>query len=231
VNTKPIAVIPARANSKRIPNKNVKLFGGKPIIVRALETALDSNVFSDVYITTENKEIAEVCRNSGARVPFVRPFELSQDAVRADEVMNHMAKWVNSNLGDVDICCLLPTTPGLITDDFLNSYETWKAIKEQVKTLFAVTEYQPTAFRSFTMNSTKKLNPLFPEKLHFQTQDLEKTYADAGQFYWASTQTWLTTSSITAESSAGFILPQARAIDINELSDWILAEKYLLETL
>jgi N-acylneuraminate cytidylyltransferase len=231
VSAKPIAIIPARANSKRIPEKNTKLFGGKPMIVRAIETILESNVFSQVIVSTESKYIAELSSRFGAKVPFIRPSELSNDDVRADEVMNHMAQWVIEHLGDLDICLVLPTTPGLIAEDFRRSYENWLTVKKNVDTLFAVTEYQTTAFRSFTLDSSQKLNPLFPEMLQLQTQDLEKTFTDAGQFYWASSRTWKTTTSITAESGAGFVLPKNRAIDINEPSDWILAEKYLLESL
>lgn len=229
--SKPVAVIPARGNSKRIPNKNVKLFGGKPIIVRAIETVLASKVFSDIFISTESSEIADLAKSAGASVPFIRPTELSGDDVRADAVMNHMASWITKNYGELDICCVLPTTPGLIAEDFRKSYEKWEQIKTQVKTLFAVTEYPTTAFRSFTLNPEQKLTPLFPEKLLLQTQDLEKTYTDAGQFYWASTQTWLKTLSITTEVGAAFLLPQERAVDINEPKDWILAETFLLKTL
>jgi N-acylneuraminate cytidylyltransferase len=231
VSSKPIAVIPARANSKRIPNKNVKLFGGKPMIVRAIETILEANIFSEVFVSTESASIAQLSKNSGATVPFSRPKELSEDNVRADQVMNHMAQWVTENFGEPDICLVLPTTPGLKSEDFVKSHEVWNVVKKDVDALFAVTEYQTTAFRSFTLDETRKLTPLFPEMLQFQTQDLEKTFTDAGQFYWASAQTWMKTRNITAERAAGFILPQNRAVDINEPGDWILAEKLLLKPL
>lgn len=223
----PVVVIPARAGSKRIDKKNTKLFRGVPIIGIAIKTALESGIFSHVIVSTEDENIKEISVGFGAFVPFLRPKDLAMDQVRADAVVGHASKWIDLNLGSNDVCCILPTTPGLHPNDLSDSYTYWKEQQGKIKTLFAVTTFFQTPFRSFSMNSSNLLRPLFPEQLLKQTNELETLYSDAGQFYWATTGTWQETQSITAEQSAGWVLPKERAIDINEPSDWELAENII----
>lgn len=222
-----VAVIPARLGSKRIPLKNIREFNGRPIIEFAIEAALNSGVFEDVIVSTDSEEIARVASNAGATIPFIRPEFLAGDDVRADAVLGHAASWVLDEYGITNICNILPTTPGLLPTDLSESFEKWMEVKDKFLTLFAVVEYQNTAFRSFLLDSTGKLEALFPEMLQKQTQDLAPTYADAGHFYWATAETWQKTTSITAEVSQGWPLPQFRTVDINVERDWQLAEALL----
>ena len=219
------AIIPARAGSKRVVGKNLRDFGGKPLLVIAIETALKSEIFEHVIVSTEDEATIEVALKAGAEVPFRRPLSLSGDDVRADSVMAHAADFLSTHTKSTEICCLFPTTPGLVPKDLTDSAEEWMVSRAYFKALFAVTEYQQSAFRSFTISKTNQLHPLFPEKLQVQSQDLEGTYTDAGQFYFAGLQQWKTTTSITAETpSKGWIIPNYRAIDINTESDFALAK-------
>jgi len=230
VTSLPISVVlPARAGSKRINRKNLHMFKGRTLLSIAIETALEASIFQHVIVSTEDQETIEVALNSGAEVPFVRPLNLCEDDVRADAVMAHAASYLEEKTSSTELCCLLPTTPGLTPKDLQDAGNEWIKLREKYRTLFAITEYQHTAFRSFTVLSDGVLNPLFPEKLLAQTQDLEPTYTDAGQFYFASLQTWKRTISITSETpSKGWIIPNSRAIDINTEADLNLA-KLLLE--
>ena len=219
------AILPARAGSKRLAGKNLRDFGGRPLLAIAVENALNAGIFEHVIVSTEDEETKKIALEAGAEVPFVRPISLCGDNVRADSVMAHAADYLRSNTGSLDICCLFPTTPGLVPQDLRDAAQEWMNSKEKFNSLFAVTEYQQTAFRSFTILENQVLNPLFPEKLQVQSQDLETTYTDAGQFYFASLQTWKDTTSITAEiPSKGWIIPNYRAIDINTESDLTLAK-------
>lgn len=226
----PISVIlPARAGSKRVTGKNLREFDGRPLLAIAIETALQAGVFEHVIVSTEDEQTIEVALRAGAEVPFVRPKSLSGDEVRADTVMAHAADYLLKNSNSTEICCLFPTTPGLNAQDLSDSAEEWMKSRNDYKSLFAVTEYQQTAFRSFTISNNNELKPLFPEKLQVQSQDLENTYTDAGQFYYASLHTWKNTTSITAEiPSKGWIIPNTRAIDINTESDLELAKLTIL---
>ena len=226
----PISVVlPARANSKRVAGKNLRDFGGKPLLSIAIQNALKAEVFDRVIVSTEDDETINVALAAGAEVPFVRPKLLSGDNVRAESVMAHAAEYLSENSISTEICCLLPTTPGLISQDLTEAAIDWMKYKTNFKSLFAIAEYQQTAFRSFVLSNSGELHALFPEKLQMQSQNLETTYTDAGQFYFASLQTWKTTTSITAEiPSKGWIIPNSRAIDINTEADLELAKLSIL---
>lgn len=222
------AVLPARAGSKRIKRKNLQKFKGKPLLSIAIENALEASIFQHVIVSTEDEETISIALASGAEVPFVRPSNLCGDDVRADAVMAHAAEYLSAETNSTELCCLLPTTPGLIPSDLHNAGKAWMDLRTNYRSLFAISEYQHTAFRSFTIREDGSLTPLFPEKLLAQTQDLEPTYTDAGQFYFASLKTWQNTQSITSEvPSKGVIIPSIRAVDINTPQDLELAKLLL----
>ena len=111
-----ICVIPARGGSKRIPGKNIKDFLGKPLIAYSIEAALNSKVFSEVIVSTDDEMIANVAREFGASVPFFREASLSDDYATSTDVIKDAIRRVNSNFSDV--CCLYATAP-LITAEIL----------------------------------------------------------------------------------------------------------------
>ena len=103
---KPICLIPARGGSKRIPRKNIKLFNGKPLISWSIECALKSNLFSRIFVSTDDYEIARIAKNCGAEIPFIRPLNLSDDFAKDLDVIDHFIKWglaneINSNVPTV----------------------------------------------------------------------------------------------------------------------------------
>ena len=112
-----VAIIPARGGSKRIPRKNLKSFHGKPIISYSIETAIASNCFDKVIVSTDDPEIAKVSKDWGADVPFVRPDNISNDHATTLEVIQHAINWCEQegwNLSNV--CCVYPTAPLLLPD-------------------------------------------------------------------------------------------------------------------
>ncbi|MFK5882067.1 MAG: 2-C-methyl-D-erythritol 4-phosphate cytidylyltransferase, partial [Sulfurospirillum sp.] len=107
-----IAIIPARGGSKRIPKKNIRDFLGKPLIAYSIEVALASNLFEKVIVTTDDEEIAEIARKYGAKVPFLRPKELSDDFTGTQDVINHAIAYLE-NQGEYYeyICTIYATAP------------------------------------------------------------------------------------------------------------------------
>ena len=125
-----IAVIPARGGSKRIPKKNIKVFSGKPMIAWSIEAALASELFDDVIVSTDNIEIAEVARSYGAKVPFTRPDELSDDFAVTADVMLHALEWIISqNYDPKAVCCIYATAPFIDVNDLHKSWEIFKTNK------------------------------------------------------------------------------------------------------
>ena len=120
-----IAIIPARGGSKRIPRKNIKFFAGKPIIARAIATALKSKLFDKVFVSTDDDEIATISRKYGAETPFIRPKDLSDDFTATVEVIAHAVNWsLSKKLNVKQICCIYPTSPFLEPYDLIKGQQT-----------------------------------------------------------------------------------------------------------
>src|SRR5688500_17164568 len=108
--SQPVAIIPARGGSKRIPRKNVKPFAGRPMIAHSIVAAQEADVFGRIIVSTDCEEIADVARQHGAEVPFLRPTELANDVIGTDAVNVHAMQWLAAQ-GDrvAEFCCIYAT--------------------------------------------------------------------------------------------------------------------------
>jgi len=187
----------------------------------ALETAIDSGFFDKVVLSSEDPEILDVGYKMDSVEVLKRDSILSEDAVRADDVIRNVAKCLGLNDSDL-VCCLLPTTPLLTVEvfrDALNSY-----IGNGVT--FGVTKSLQTPYRSFNMDLDGKLTSLFPKKLNEQSNDYPETFNDAGQFYIATKKIWDSNFSITASPEVyGYQLGIEKSIDVNTPKDWALLKR------
>src|SRR4051812_33019226 len=113
-----IAIIPARGGSKRIPQKNIRNFAGKPMIAYAIGAALRSKLFKHVIVSTDSDEIAHIAREWGAETPFSRPTELADDHTPTVPVIAHAITACRSTLANIDyVCCIYPGVPFIQTAD------------------------------------------------------------------------------------------------------------------
>lgn len=217
-----IAVIPARGGSKRIPRKNIRPFGGRPMITHAIDAALRSGVFEHVVVTTDDDEIASIAVAAGAEVPFVRPLELADDHTPTVPVIAHAVQacqkigWPVSHA-----CCIYPGVPFISVDDLRGAL----ALLEQTGAAysFPITEFPSAIQRALRRLPDGRMQPFHPEFELTRTQDLEPAYHDVGQFYWGRTEAWLTNNRIHG-SGVGFPIPSWRAVDIDTPADWERAE-------
>ena len=107
-----LAIIPARGGSKRIPGKNIKDFCGKPIIAYSIEAALSSNLFDEVMVSTEDEKIAEVSKQYGAAVPFMRSAQNADDFTGPGDVIYEVLNDYNKNDRVFNnVCCIYATAP------------------------------------------------------------------------------------------------------------------------
>ncbi|MFG0462312.1 pseudaminic acid cytidylyltransferase [Pseudomonas sp. yb_1] len=218
-----LAVIPARGGSKRIPRKNIKLFCGKPMIAWSIEAALASGCFDKVIVSTDDQEIANVAREWGADVPFMRPAELADDYAGTLPVIKQAVQAM-SRLGmDAEhVCCIYATAPFVSAD----------ALREGLRTLensgasyaFSVTSYAFPIQRSVRLDSQGRVSMFHPEHSLTRSQDLEEAFHDAGQFYWGRGAAWLAEAPIFSSDAAAVVLPRYRVQDIDTLEDWLRAE-------
>ena len=219
-----LCVIPARGGSKRIIKKNIKKFCGKPIIIWCIEQAKRSKCFDKVIVSTDDSEIASIAKNAGVDVPFKRPKFLSGDHTATVPVISHAIKWsLKYHKKPSYVCCLYPTAPFVKSSDLKNGLKILKSSSSDY--VFPATDYSYPIQRSFKIKKDKKLKMVFPKYYKFRSQDLDEVFHDAGQFYWAATDTWLENKPIISKNSTPFLIPRYRAMDIDTIEDWLIAEK------
>lgn len=218
-----IAIIPARGGSKRIPRKNIKSFYGKPIIAWSIEAAKTSGLFEHIIISTDDEEIAEVARNYGATVPFMRPEALSNDFAGTTEVIAHATQWALDQGFDVDaVCCIYATAPFIQTTDIKQGLDILESGAWDY--VFTVTDFAAPIFRSFKQTAEGGIEMFFPEHFTTRSQDLPNALHDAGQFYWGRPDAWIEGKRVFDQYSKSILIPRWRVQDIDTQEDWVRAE-------
>lgn len=218
-----LAVIPARGGSKRIPGKNIRLFAGKPMIVWSIEAALRCGIFDRIIVSTDDEAIADVAREAGADVPFMRPPELSDDHTATIPVIAHAIEaMAEQGFDATEICCLYATAPFVSADDIQKAYEAFT--QGNWRYCFTVTDFPAPVFRSFEILENGSVQMFWPENFTVRSQDLPQAYHDAGQFYWGKKEAWLSGDKLFAEYAHGFRIPRWRVQDIDTPDDWERAE-------
>jgi N-acylneuraminate cytidylyltransferase len=217
-----IAIIPARGGSKRIPRKNIKDFLGKPIIAYSIETAIESNLFDKVVVSTDDEEIAKVARAYGAEVPFVRPRELADDFSGTNSVVKHALNWFLEQDICVDyVCCIYATVPFLGSRYLKEGFEKLQSSNKSFS--FSVTSFASPIQRAIKIKDNN-ISMFFPKHQATRSQDLEESYHDAGQFYWGKAEAFLNDKSLFSQQSYPVILPRDLVQDIDTIEDWNKAE-------
>ena len=218
-----IAIIPARGGSKRIPHKNIKPFGGKPIISYSINAAKKSNLFKRIIVSTDSEKIAKVSRAYGAEVPFMRPPEISDDYTHVSPVIHHALQWLLNNGEIVEyICCILATAPLLESKYICRGYE---LIKDRNATsAIAVTAFPYPIFRAYKINNAGRIEMVWPENFDTRSQDWPETYQDACQFFWANAKKFLKEKTFLTSDTIPVKLPRYMVQDIDTLEDWKSAE-------
>lgn len=218
-----LAIIPARGGSKRIPRKNIRDFLGKPIIAYSIEIALESDLFDEVMVSTDDPEIADVAKKYGAKVPFMRSKENADDyATTVDVLVEVLQAYQKQGKYFENGCCIYPTAP-LIKASFIESgYK--KLTDSNFSTVFPVVEFSYPIQRSLKLNEKGKAEMNWSEYLETRSQDLPKAYHDAGQFYLFKVEELLKEKKLFGKNSGAIVLPSTSVQDIDTEEDWKLAE-------
>ena len=215
-----VAIIPARGGSKRIPRKNLLAFDGVPMIVRSIRTALDSGLFEQVVVSTDDAEIAELALAHGAQVPFLRPAELADDFTGTAAVIVHALQ----QLPAFDYACCVYATAPLLQARFLR--EGFELLQQHPDKAFAfsVCSFGFPVQRALTLDGQGALTALYPEFRQTRSQDLPEAFQDAGQFYWGRSEAWLRGDVLYSPASLPVLLPRHLVQDIDTPQDWKRAE-------
>lgn len=219
---KAIAIITARGGSKRIPKKNIKEFCGKPIIAYSIRAALDSEIFDEVMVSTDSEEIAEIARAYGAKVPFMRSAKTSDDfATTADVLMEVLERYQEMDRTFDVMSCIYPTAPFVTPQKLQSAYDTLK--KEQAVMAMPVVAFSYPPQRSYILQGNM-LEMKWKENYNKRSQDLEKMYHDAGQFYMYQVDAFVRLKGQMTESIVPVIVDEMEVQDIDNETDWKLAE-------
>ncbi len=222
-----LAIITARGGSKRIPRKNIKEFCSKPIIAYSIEAALKSGVFDEVMISTEDKEIAQISEGFGAKVPFFRSEKTASDyATTADVLLEVLDEYEKRGMHFDMACCIYPTAPFITSERLKEAVETLR--KSDADTLIPVVGFSYPPQRALVIEDGRLVFK-YPEYLVARSQDLEKHYHDAGQFYVFKTKAFKETGNLMKGNIIPMVLDEMEVQDIDTQQDWELAQvKYKL---
>ena len=222
-----LAVITARGGSKRIPRKNIRPFCGRPILAYSIEAALQSGVFEEVMVSTDDEEIAAVARQYGAAVPFLRSAETSGDFASSSDAVAEVLRRYAADGRQFDLVAnLYPTAPFLTAERLGQAVA--RLLASDAETLVPVVRFSFPPQRGFVITDGA-LCLAQPQYRETRSQDLEPMYHDAGQFYLARADAFARCPRFYGEHILPFELPELEVQDIDTLSDWEIAEfKYRL---
>jgi pseudaminic acid cytidylyltransferase len=224
---KNIAIITARGGSKRIPRKNIKSFLGNPIIKYSIDAAINSGCFDEVMVSTDDQEIADLAISLGAKVPFKRSENTSDDFATTTDVIKEVIDSYEQ-LGEKfdTFCCIYPTAPFVTADKLKNALDKLKI--SGADSVIPVTAFSFPILRSLKIEN-EKVSFNWPEYINIRSQDLTPAYHDCGQFYLMKTDKFKEKSKLLTDFTCPIIMPESEVQDIDNEEDWRAAEiKYLI---
>ncbi len=218
-----IAIITARGGSKRIPRKNIRDFLGKPIIAYSITSAIESGIFDEVMVSTDDEEIADISRKYGASIPFMRSEETANDYATTTDVLKEVLNcYKNLGRSFSSMCCLYPCAPFVTKEKLIDAYEL--LIKTNSSFVLPVVKFNVPIQWALKIVDTKAVFNT-PEYRSCRSQDLEDYYFDAGQFYFYKLENEV---EFNSEEMTPIIIPESEVQDIDTLEDWRIAEqKYI----
>jgi len=214
-----LAVVPARGGSKGVPRKNIRIMAGKPLIEWTIEQAAQSRYIDRVIVSSEDEEICQVAKHSGAEVPFVRPMELATDTASGVDVLCHAVE----NAGaDYDYVVLLqPTSPLRESTDIDAAIEL--CVRRAVASVVSVSEATKSPYWMYQMTEGGTLSPVV-ENAATNRQQLPRTYALNGAVYVLKVSQLLARRKIIDAQTLGYVMPNERSYDIDSETDFLVCE-------
>lgn len=216
---KSVAIIPARGGSRRISRKNIREFCGRPMLSYPISLAKDCGVFDEVIVSSEDKEILQIALELGVKV-IDRKKYLSFDSVPTIAVIRDAILELNLDRRDA-VCCIYPATPLLEARYILEGLSLLK--KEGMDYVFGALAFESSPYRGFYLKDGR-VQPLFLGYENTTSCALDRTYHDAGAFYWGFAQSFLQEKSIFSSHSAVVELSILDAHDIDNMDDLLLAQ-------
>ena len=230
-----IALIPARAGSKRIASKNIRVLHGHPLIAYTIAAALKSEVFERVIVSTDSPEIAEIAKSYGAEVPFLRPVDLACDlSPDIDWVKDILIRLGQAGTGSDAFSLLRPTSPFRQATTIQRAWEQFQTLGPTIDSQRAIEKCRQHPGKMWRV-SGNTMQP-FVEGTCGDTpwhsspyQSLPEVFVQNASLEIAWSRVPLLKNSIAGDRIAPFFTQNLEGFDINDQEDWWLAEKYAQE--
>lgn len=224
---KNIAIIPARCGSKGLPNKNIKLINQKPLIAYSIEAAKQSNLFEEIMLSTDSVEYAEIAKQYGANVPFLRSRETSGDTAGSWDVVAEVLDMYRERGSIFDTVCLLqPTSPLRGQRDIVKAYDLYAS--KNADSVTSVCEMDHSPLWAMTLPETLSLKDYRAgQKNNNRRQDLEQYYRINGAIYIRDIKYELNNIQLVNNCEYAYIMDRRNSIDIDTLEDFELAEFWM----
>jgi len=226
------AIIPARGGSKGIPHKNIKMLAGKPLIAWTIEAALKSEYISDVIVTTDNEEIADISKKYGAWVPFLRPMELATDDSLAIDTYLFVVHKLNSEYDKKinEIVVLQPTSPLRKTEHIDGAIELFYS--QHADSVLSLVEANHPPYWYKTVDENKKIKNFFDDSSYsLNRQQFPKTYLPNGAILVLKYDLLESSRSYYSSNSLAYLMHHEESIDIDNILDFIICETILKNNL
>lgn len=223
-----IAIIPARSGSKGIKDKNIKLLNGLPLIAYTIKAAIDSNIFEEIMVSTDSPEYAQIAKNCGASVPFLR------SAINAGDVADSwsVVREVLGHYGEMgqtfdSFCLLQPTSPLRTAQDIQEAY--WLYQEKDAVAVVSVCECEHSPNWCNVLNKDLSMENFVDSKYRLPRQKLEKYYRINGAIYIMDTKTFKENPCIYVKGSYAYIMAHEHSVDIDTMIDFKFAGLLLAE--
>jgi N-acylneuraminate cytidylyltransferase len=219
-----LALIAARGGSKRVPGKNSRLLGGKPLIAWSIDASKGIPEICDILVSTDSDEIAQIARNSGAKVPWLRPAELATDTASSVDVCLHALKWYEDENGKVDgVMLLQPTSPFRSRDSILRGLDLFRS--NHSRPVIGVSTAESHPMWCFKIEEGTMRPFVDGGGLSLRSQDLPLVYVVNGAFYLITPDDLRELKSFTSENMFPLVIDNPEEnLDIDTEWDWKLAE-------
>ena len=214
---KNICIIPARDGSKRIPNKNIRMFCGKELVAWTIESAISTKLFDEIILSTDSPNILKIGQKYGLSTRQLRPLKLSSDTATAEDVIAYHIK----SYSDINVCYLQPTSPLRTKNDIVNSYSLLRS--KSLDGVISVCKH--TTPKNWIFYSDQSFGSFLEKVSSKRSQDYAKGLALNGAIYWCTSKGFNKDQThFLRENIAPYIMPADRSIDIDEELDFKIAE-------
>lgn len=212
-----LLIIPARSGSKRIANKNIKNFFGKPIIFHTIDCALKSKLFEEIHVSTNDIKIKKKVEKKIV-IKFLRPDRLSKDSTPLIDVIKYVInKYKKTNKIFSEIWIMLPCSPLILPKDLINASKILKEKSSNYNAVISVSKFSPPIQWAYKLNNKGILKPVNVKFQKTNSQNLKDFYFDTGNFYGYKSNVIYKNLKFKFKS---YYLPKNRTSDIDNKEDW-----------